>query len=281
MTLARRYPLLGFFVLALFLSWIAVLAILAGGRPLTWHGVVGITLGPTLAAVIMTAVSEGRPGLRAFGRRLVLWRVAPRWYAMAFLGIPAIFVAGTVVLPGALASFDPLTRADWAAYPQFLLLVLVVGGPLLEEPGWRGFALPRLQARFGPLRGTLVLGLAWAAWHFPQYLMPAWSAQNGGFTLGAVAVFTASVVPLTVVITWIFNHTRGSVLVAMLVHASTNTFALYIGRIFPAYASSQANLILGFGGFALLLIVLTRGRLGYDRYRRDTAAVDAPQKLAI
>jgi uncharacterized protein len=59
--------------------------------------------------------------------------------------------------------------------------VILVGGPLLEEPGWRGFALPRLQEKFGPLAGTIVLGLLWAAWHYPHYLMADWAAQNGGF----------------------------------------------------------------------------------------------------
>jgi membrane protease YdiL (CAAX protease family) len=84
-----------------------------------------------------------------------------------------------VFLPGAAASFDPLTPAKWLSYLWLFPLVIVVGGPLFEEIGWRGFALPRLEQQWGPLGGTVILGLLWAAWHYPQYLMADWAAQNG------------------------------------------------------------------------------------------------------
>ena len=99
--------------------------------------------------------------------------------------------------------------------------------------------------------------------------MPGWAAQNGGFNVPAVAVFTASVMLLTIVISWVFNNTRGSLLMAILLHASVNTFSIYIGPMFPAQATSQVNLFVGFGGLALLIVLLTRGRLGYDRLLRD------------
>jgi membrane protease YdiL (CAAX protease family) len=200
----------------------------------------------------------------------VLWKVPFVWYRFIFLGIPLVFILGTVFLPRAAASFHHLSATTWLSYVWTFPLVLVVGGPLFEEPGWRGFALARLQAKFGPLAGTLVLGFLWAAWHYPQYLMPGWAAQNGGFNARAVAVFTLSVVLLTIVMSWVFNNTRGSLLIAILLHASINTFSIYIGPMFPAQATSQVNLFVGFGGLALLIVLLTRGRLGYDRLLRDT-----------
>lgn len=107
-------------------------------------------------------------------------RARPRC-AFVLLGVPLVFILGTVFLPGAASSFDPLTPAKWSEYLWLFPLVILVGGPLFEEIGWRGFVLPRLERKFGPLIGTIVLGLIWASWRYPQYMMPEWAAQNGGF----------------------------------------------------------------------------------------------------
>jgi membrane protease YdiL (CAAX protease family) len=262
----RRFPLISYFVTAVAFSWAVVIVVLLTQAPQNFVVVVAITFGPTFSAFLMTGVLEGRAGVRRLLERLVLWRVNWVWYAFSLVGIPLIFIAGTVFLPGAAASFDGLTLATWLAYPKWFLLIIFVGGPLLEEPGWRGFALPRLQARFGPLAGTLILAFFWAAWHYPQYMMPDWAAQNGGFNLTGVTVFTLGVFPLTIILTWVFNNTRGSLLIAVLAHASIDAFSLYIMKMFPAYAASQVNLFLGVGTFAVLLILLTWGRLGYDKY---------------
>lgn len=218
----------------------------------------------------MTAVCHGRDGIHRLIARFLLWKVSFVWYLFIFLGVPLVFILGTVFLPGTMDSFDHLSATTWLSYLWNFPLVLSVGGPLFEEPGWRGFALPRLQAKWGPLLGTVILALLWAAWHYPQYLMPGWAAQNGGFNLRAVAMFTFSIVPLTIVMSWVFNNTRGSLLIAVLLHASANTFSMYIGPMFPAQATSQVNLFVGFGGLAVLIVLLTRGRLGYDRLLRDT-----------
>jgi membrane protease YdiL (CAAX protease family) len=270
MALLRRFPLTSYFIIALVFSWTVVLTVLLGHLPENFMAVVPITLGPTVAALVMTAVTEGWDGFRSLLGRFVLWRVSFVWYLFIFLGIPMVFILGTVFLPGAAASFDHLSATTWLSYLWKFPLVLVVGGPLFEESGWRGFALARLQVKWGPLVGTLILGFLWAAWHYPQYLMPGWAAQNGGFNARALAVFTLSVVLLTIVITWVFNNTRGSLLIAILLHASINTFSIYIGPMFPEQATSQVNLFVGFGGLALLIVLLTRGRLGYDRFVRDT-----------
>ena len=271
LALLRRYPLIGYVLIALGISWAVVIAVIAFGLPTNFLTIVAITAGPALAGLIMTAVAEGGAGVVRLLRRLLLWRVPFVWYLFALAGIPAIFILGTVFLPGAVTSFDPLTPATWLSYLWLFPIVMVVGGPLLEEIGWRGFALSRLEARWGPLTGTILLGLLWAAWHFPQYLMADWAAQNGGFTLKSVGLFTLVVVPITVIFTWVFNNTRGSLLLAILLHTSVNTFSVFIGPLFPAQTGGQLNGLVGFGGAALLIILLTGGRLGYDRYLRDTA----------
>ena len=270
--LLRRHPLTAFFLIAFALSWSVVAGVVLLDLPVNAFGIAAITAGPALSALLLTGATKGRSGIVRLLRRLLLWRVPSRWYAFALLGIPAIYVAGTVVLPNALASFDPLDRGTWFSYLWLFPLVLIVGGPLLEEIGWRGYALTPLEERWGPLGGTIILGLLWAVWHYPQYLMPDWAAQNGGFNLQSVAIFTLGVMAITVIMTWVFNNTRGSLLLAVLAHSSINTFSAFIGPLFPAQAGSQVNGLIGFGGAALVILVLTRGRLGFDRYLAATGA---------
>jgi membrane protease YdiL (CAAX protease family) len=101
------------------------------------------------------------------------YRVGGAWYALALLG-PPLLMAAAVALHVALGGRPPdLPDAGrWLLIPGLLVLVLLIGGPLGEEPGWRGYALPILQRRFGPVTGALVLGLVWAVWHLPLRLIP-------------------------------------------------------------------------------------------------------------
>lgn len=265
-----RYPLTAYFLIALAFSWVVVAIWVGFAWPVTFWTIVFITLGPSVASLIMTGITQGAAGVRKLLERLIYWRVPVLWYVVALLGVPLVMILGMLPLPGAIASFDPLTAATWLGYPWLFFLVTFLGGPFFEEPGWRGFALPRLQHKFGPLVGTLILGVLWAAWHYPQYMMPDWAAQNGGFTPMSVLIYTLSVIPLTVILTWVFNHTRGSLLLAILTHASINAGSVYVVQMFPAQASSQVFGFVGFGTAAVLIIVLTRGRLGYDRYLAET-----------
>ncbi|WP_019180953.1 CPBP family intramembrane glutamic endopeptidase [Microbacterium yannicii] len=302
--LLRRYPLIAYFALAVLISWAVVLVhvIPQPDLPTTWVTIVLITAGPFVAAFTMQAVLYGRSGVLHLLKRMIRVRVNWVWYLVVLVGIPVVLVLGTLPLPGAIASFDPTVApvppalpglpGGWASYAVYFVLVLVVGGPLLEEPGWRGFALPRMEAKlgyWGPLVGTLILGVLWALWHFPQYMMPTWAAQNGGVNLPAMLIYIASVIPITVILSWIYNRTRGSLFMTILAHTSINAFSIYIGALFPAQAGSLVNGFVGFGGAALLIVVLTRGRLGFDHYLREVpveelrldgaeAAVAAEQK---
>ena len=166
----RRHPLIAFFTLAYGFSW-AILLVLYGLLGLPAALVILLqTLGPTLAALVVAGVLEGRAGPRRLLSQVRFWRVARRWYLFALIGIPATIILAAVVLPGAIVSLGDQSPVKLPI--EFLALILVgfVSGPLFEEPGWRGFALPRLQSHMGALRGTLLLGTLWAAWHMPQYL---------------------------------------------------------------------------------------------------------------
>jgi CAAX protease family protein len=177
---------------------------------------VGAFAGPSSAALIITRRLAGKEGLRALCRRYVLWRVGFRWYLVALVLIPASVVFGALTLPGAAGSYpgEPPLQITVSFVAQLVLLG-IIGGPLAEEPGWRGFALPRLQNRYGTLKASLLLGMAWALWHLPLFLT---AGEGGGpgvshaHVILLFAQFVPATVAFTLVLTWLFDHTHGSVL---------------------------------------------------------------------
>ena len=149
-----------------------------------------------------------------------------------------------------------------------IFLLIIVGGPLLEEPGWRGSPLPRLQPLHGPLIGTLILGLMWALWHLPEFLVPSWAESSGGSGFLDIVKFVVIAILIAIITTWVFNNTKGSVFMAILVHASIDAFS---APLLVLFSPSQTfnSILLSFGALAVVLVVLTRGRLGYQNYRQE------------
>jgi CAAX protease family protein len=152
--------------------------------------------------------------------------------------------------------------------------VLFLGGALGEEPGWRGFALPRLQTMHGPLLGSLILGPLWALWHLPLF----WTPWNE-LTVFNVVVFVLTTTCLAIMYTWVFNNTKGSVLMAILIHASFNgSVTGILAPLFPAPILEDYGLLPilgGFGALAVVLIALTRGHLGYQHYHQEVEEPDS------
>jgi uncharacterized protein len=271
----RRHPLFSFFFMAYAFSWIVWIPFVLA----VWHIMptntfsaltfpIGTFLGPTLSAFIMTSIMEGDIGLGRLLHRFALWRVGMGWYLFILLGIPALSVLGIIVLPGALASFKAPTPIFLVQCLEQVFVVFFLGGPLAEEPGWRGFALPRLQRNYGPLRGTLLLAVLWTCWHLPHFLTPA---QHGGpgttfaTFLKNFPIFCLLCIALAIIITWVFNHTRGSLFIAILLHASVD--ANLFPRLFPAPIVTNTDLfpLIGFGVPALVIVIATRGHLGYSK----------------
>jgi len=171
------------------------------------------------------------------------------------------------LMPGALASFTGLSPAFLIGYPINFIAIFFLGGPLGEEIGWRGFALPRMQARWGALKASLLLAVLWTVWHLPHFLT---SAQRGGPDAGLapfytqLPVFFVLLAALSIIFTWVYNHTRSSVFMAILLHASINTLSIALPLFpVPAVADSDLSVALGWGILALLILVFSRGRLGY------------------
>jgi hypothetical protein len=221
--------LLLFFSLAYAFTWAGfavaadALAAMAQDRPVpsTLRLVIGILapFGPTFAALLLTAMSSGRAGLRLLGARILRWRAPFGLYAVVLLWVLAIRLAGLALHAGATGSIPVLLNlGHWhLALPRFFL-ILLLGGPLGEEIGWRGFALPQLEAAFGPLRASLVLGIVWGLWHLPVFFIPGLD-QYGQPLLPYLAMVTA----YSFVFTFVSNRSGGSLWLALIHHAAINT----------------------------------------------------------
>jgi membrane protease YdiL (CAAX protease family) len=205
-------PLTCFVPLAFLLSWYPWFIALAMGRESGPN-----PLGPFAAALIVTATGEGWSAVKALLARIVKVRVGLRWYAMALLLPVALVIVGLAL--NALFGAPVPTQAQLAQWPQmldkfiFILLFIALG----EEPGWRGFLLPRLQARHGALRASLILGAIWALWHLPLF--------GNEFKADQILPFLISVFAGSIVLTRLFNGSGGSALLPMLMHATINTVA--------------------------------------------------------
>jgi uncharacterized protein len=277
--LIRRHPLIAYFALAYTGSWLVwafyVLSLdgvrlLPFQAPASFLVIIGLGTftGPALAAFVVTALTEGRSGVDRLIARIRQWRVGLAWYLFAFLGLPAIETLGTLATPGVLASFTPI---DWLpelmSAAVFFVYPALLAGPLGEEIGWRGFALPRLQQLHGPVVATLGLGILWAFWHAPIWFSGEWAE----LTLPNVAAYVFWITAVTFIFTWVFNNTGGSVLMAILLHGTMDVFpnAFLLPHLPAAGEMTSAGVLtmylglgLGFGLTAAALVVATRGRLG-------------------
>lgn len=251
----KRHPLVAYFVLAYALAWVLI--------PLVASVSVAFGLlalfGPTIAAITVTGVVEGRSGVRQLLGRVVQGRVAWKWIAVA-VALPILLSATVVVLNAVLLGKPIAIVPNEAPIFTLILGLLVIG----EEIGWRGFALPRLQTRFNSLTASLILGVLWAVWHLPNSFIPGMNHY-----LTAFPVFLVWVVSMTVLFTWLANHTRGSVWIAWLFHAAINVSGgfLFIGDNLRQWWLSAVVFAI-----AALMIVIIHGS---NLARQTTSAMES------
>jgi membrane protease YdiL (CAAX protease family) len=232
LSVLRRRPWL-FFALALGWSWLLwIPAILVGASQLALPGFLLYALGglgPPAAAILLLYRKHPSQDRRDYWRRVVDFRrVGLAWYAViAFLPLAwnVLGILTGLLFGSPVPSFE--RAADLLAAPlslaPFAVVVLLLG-PLPEELGWRGYALDGLLARHGALVASLILGCIWTLWHWPQFFMED-SYIAGAFPIGSAIFWAGWVLPTitsSVVYTWIYNHTEGSILSAILFHFSTN-----------------------------------------------------------
>jgi membrane protease YdiL (CAAX protease family) len=255
--LVARHPLSVFFCLAYALAWFVTVPMVAFEGPIELT--VLASFSPTVAALVTHRVATG--SYRAF-RIFTGWRHVR---VGAVLGAVLVVLA-FVVLPAATANPRTIKWSILVSLGVYSSSTLL-GGPLGEEPGWRGYALPQMEARFGPGFATLLLAVLWAGWHAPLFLYPGWtSAPPWAYVL--------IVFGLSVILTLGTNLARFSILAPIAIHATFNT----VSRLLPGlFAEAQPvvqipfTVVLAVSGVAVagLLLLVTRGRLGLPLLSRD------------
>jgi membrane protease YdiL (CAAX protease family) len=237
--LVTKHPVLMYFVLTFIISWGGVLLVIGGPSGLTGmkahdnpifpFALLAMVAGPSITAMLLTGLIDGKQGFRAMRRRLLKCRVGIRWYAVAILAAPLAATAVTLTLSRFSSEFVPalVVAGDRGAV---LLLGLVVGitAGFFEELGWTGFAIARLKLRHGVLTTGLIVGLLWSAWHL---LVVAWGIGDRAGTiplaLFAIVDGLAALPAFRVLMVWIYDRTE-SLFLAMLMHASLTATTLIL-----------------------------------------------------
>jgi len=244
--LLRRHSLSVGVVLMFALTWPLDLAVAAEARgwlPFDFPNGIELLVGYgfVLAAILMTALTLGRAGVSALLRRYLIWRAGPSWYGVVLFGPFAVDLAAVwlyAALRGSVPGVGPVLAhrlfgpsANLALYVlPFFLFDAVTNG---EEIGWRGYLLPRLQARHSALLASLITGVIWALWHVPKFLVPGNAVPFGAYLLETIAK--------AILFTWVYNNTRGSLLLATLFHAAINTAGVFL---LPPLATDPGPFIL-------------------------------------
>src|SRR6266540_390960 len=254
-TWIKRHPLAAFFVLTYTISWLPWVlgSLVPASRPFVLYPFE--SGGPLLAALVVIPITQGRAGLRALGASMLKWRVGWRWYALA-LGLPLVVALGAVVLNALLGAPVPVLAQLGPFYMPFLAfavrLINPSDGPLGEEPGWRGFAQPGLQAGRSPLAATLILALLVTGWHLPLALASGIDKLPPIDLLATIAV--------TFWYAWLFNRTGGSALMTLVAHAAEGVF---FQVALAGFAGANVTRLVGL--YCALWCVVAVGLLIVDR----------------
>src|ERR687898_450816 len=272
MSLVRRHPLITFFVLTYALAWILwlPLVVLQDTIPAA-PGLVLVLLGsnvPSLLAIVLTALLLGRGALRKLLGRLLIWRVDPRWYLVVVL-LP-------VALAGGMVAFNAFVGGPALSVGVPLLTVVILlafsifpGSALGEEIGWRGYALPRLQARRSALSASLILAPIWGLWH-----LPLWLTGDPVKTPIFYVPFFFSAFAFSVILTWVYNSTGGSLLMVVLLHATVNLPVTLAIDDLGSRATVPVLLYWGLMAVAAIVVVIWAGpeHLSRKRNKQEEAA---------
>jgi uncharacterized protein len=262
----KRHPVISLFVLAYTLTWLIEIPLVLGARhllPLEPTSALGSVMQlldgwmPGLAAVLVTGLVAGRKGIKSLLARILIWRVGLRWYLVAVFGVVGLWITALLLDPLLVGSgfklptlSATLIAGGIGAFIQFLIFNS-------EDLAWRGFVLTRLQTRHSALVASLIIAPVWTAFHLPFFFLPHGLQATIGFP-----AFLVQLVGLSILFTWLFNSTRGSVLLCMLLHASQNTWttvfapptadAAISGWVYSALIVIAAVVVVAFFGPARL-----------------------------
>ncbi len=252
----QRAHLLLFFALTFAWSWLfwwGSSTVKSGSTTVALVLSTTASFGPGLAAITVIGFTQGRAGLGRWLVRCFQWRVGTRWFALAlFLPLVVMTLAAAlhVALGGTVAPSPARTHLPLVALN--FVLVFFLGGPLGEEFGWRGYALPHLQKRYGWRAASVGLGTIWGLWHLPLFFIPTTVQSQIPF-----ALFLLSTIAMSVLFAWLFNRTKQSVLPVLLLHTAINAWPSTVVLILPDGH--------GFRAYGLVVGLLTLVALGLLR----------------
>jgi len=273
----KKYPLIAYFLLAYGLTWIVQIpAAIFPGWPelLTFLG----SFGPVVAAFIVVGLIAGKDGVQQLISPIKKWRVGVQWYLIVLVG-PTLMMASSIYLyqllgkgsgmPVSISMASQVGEHFLALWVIFIYQVVIVWG---EEIGWRGFALPNLQIRFHPILASVILGVLWGLWHLPWFWIEG-SAQQSM----SVQFFVLATVGYSILYTWIYNGTRGSLLMMCLLHAANNTTVSYTMLFFKPIIEEPVFSLAVLGVFNLLIIGIAGPKL---LWRNSTTASEQNDRPA-
>jgi uncharacterized protein len=287
----KRHPVLSYYALVFAISWGGILLVVGlgpGGIPATKEQVgalmpfmlLALFAGPSVAGLVMTGLVYGREGFRHLLTRMTRWRVGARWYALALLTAPLLVTATLLALSLTSPEFLPsiFTSDDKVRLLLFGIGWGLVGGGLLEELGWTGFAVPTLlRQRHGVLATGLFVGVLWGLWHF---LITFWASgtASGALSLAgfmpAVLFYVGSLPAYRVLMVWAYERTGESMQVAMLMHASFSASMLIQQPLGLALVPGLAwNLVLAAALWVVVgaVALAQGGHLSRQPFRRRVA----------
>jgi uncharacterized protein len=258
----KHNPLISMYVLIFLLGWpVQILDALAShGLALKPPTILTIATGltPAIAAILVTAILAGRAGVKALLGRFLIWRVGIQWYVAGIFLLAAVILGGIGlhILSGGAMPAIPIAGASVGVI-LFVFTVTVIVGALVntEEIAWRGFALPRLQSRYGALTAALLIAVPESLFHLPHF----WNSESTFYQNVGLFWFTAFTVAIVLIYTYLFNKTNGSLLIVTLLHASQNAWANMLSdNTLRPFQFTVALMWM----IAIALIFLTKGQLG-------------------
>lgn len=220
-----RHRLASFVLITYAFTWTIQAVLAATGLEASWTLSILIGLGafgPPVGAAVVVRASGG--SLRAWLSQVLRWRIGAKWWAIA-IGLPPVVLAlGSALFVLAGGPVD-LGALPFAGIYLFVMAWGIVWGGGQEELGWRGFMLPLLQERYSALVSSLLIGVAWAGWHLPLFLNA--NTTHGGWPVSQQVVWAITIMTGSVLWTWMYNNTGGSVLAVAVFHAGINAMGIY------------------------------------------------------
>jgi CAAX protease family protein len=276
-TFVKKYPAISMFVLAMIFGTAPALIVGTGLLSPAWAQLGALS--SSLAAIVLVLIEGRKGGLRELLGRGLIWRVGIQWwiFAVFFMIVPSVASLYLYHLLGGPA-------VDWSGLPPLytvipMFIFLTIAAGIGEEFGWRGFLLPRLQSRHNALVSGLMVGVAWATWHIPMFFIKGTSQYEQQLAAGllpAILGYAVFVIAQSVQFTWLFNNTKGSVLLAAVFHGASNAWSQYID-VYRGHFDGIL-VLMGISVLTTLIIAVIAGATDLSgRYKRNVLVLEGEQ----